>query len=136
MTHFIDTAVIMYAAGKEHPLRAPSQRVLRRVSTGDLAAITSAEVVQEILHRFSGGPNRETGALMAENTLALLGPVLSVTDRIMRRLPELVRRYPALTARDLLHVATCVDAQIETIVSPDRGFDAVTEIRRIGPGSA
>lgn len=135
MTHFIDTAVIMYAAGRAHPLREPSQRVLRRVSTGDLAAVTSAEVVQEILHRFSAGPHRETGCLMAENTLALLGPVLSITDRIMRRLPDLVRRYPALTARDLLHVATCVDAQVETIVSPDRGFDAVTEIRRVDPAA-
>jgi predicted nucleic acid-binding protein len=48
-------------------------------------------------------------------------------------LPGLIRRYPSLSARDLVHVATCMEERIETIVSSDRGFDAVTEVTRLDP---
>ena len=51
----------------------------------------------------------------------------------MRRVPGLVAAYPALSARDLIHVATCIAEGIDTIVSPDRGFDQVREIRRLDP---
>jgi predicted nucleic acid-binding protein len=32
-----------------------------------------------------------------------------------------------------VHVATCLQEGISEIVSPDRGFDTVSEIRRIDP---
>ncbi|MGH3544770.1 MAG: type II toxin-antitoxin system VapC family toxin [Mycobacteriales bacterium] len=133
MTWFIDTAVIMFAAGREYPLRLPCQNILREVSTGDVDAVTSAEVVQEILHRFSGSGNRATGVAMAEHTLELFSPVLSITHAVMSRMPELMLSNPHLTARDVMHVATCQEFGIETIVSPDRGFDAVAGLKRIDP---
>lgn len=55
MTFFIDTAVIMFAAGADHPLREPCQAVLRLHADQRIGAVTSAEVVQETLHRFSRG---------------------------------------------------------------------------------
>jgi predicted nucleic acid-binding protein len=48
-------------------------------------------------------------------------------------MPRLVERYPELSARDLIHVATCLEEGITAIVSPDRGFDTVSEIRRVDP---
>jgi hypothetical protein len=54
----------------------------------------------------------------------------------MRRMPELVEAHPTLAARDLIHVATCLQEGISDIVSPDRGFDAVPGIRRIDPANA
>ena len=46
MTSFIDTAVIMYAAGGEHPLRDPSRRILSRIGDGTLDGSISVEVIQ------------------------------------------------------------------------------------------
>lgn len=135
MTVFIDTAVVMYAAGADHPLREPCQRILTRVADGDLDAVVSVEVVQEIIHRFSALRRPDQGASMARDTLDLFAPVLPVTHAVMRRMPELVEAYPDLAARDLLHVATCLQEGIVEIVSPDRGFDRVAEIRRIDPAS-
>ena len=54
----------------------------------------------------------------------------------MRRMPELVAAHATLAARDLVHVATCLEEGIADIVSPDRGFDTVPWIRRIDPTSA
>ena len=128
---FLDTAVLMYAAGTEHPLRAPSQQIVRRIAAGDLDAVISAEVVQEILHRFVAIDRPELGARIARDALDLFDPVLPITHAVMHRMPALIERYPRLSARDLVHLATCLEAGIGSIVSPDRGFDAVTEIRRI-----
>jgi len=133
MTVFLDTAVLMYAAGGAHPLREPCRRLLRQVADGELEAVTSAEVIQEILHRYTRIGRPDTGAALARASLDLLAPVLPLTHALMRRLPDLVERYPDHEARDLVHVATCLHEGIAEIISPDRGFDAVDGIHRIDP---
>jgi len=131
LTVFIDSAVLMYAAGAPHELREPSVRIVRLVRDGMLQAVISAEVVQEILHRFVAIRRPEVGARIARDALDLFAPVLPITHAVMDRMPELITRYPSLTARDLVHVATCLEDGIGAIVSPDRGLDAVREVRRI-----
>ena len=51
----------------------------------------------------------------------------------MQRVPDLVETHPTLAARDLVHVATCLEEKIGGIISPDRGFDLVLGIRRLDP---
>ena len=133
MTVFVDTAVIMYAAGADHPLRGPCAALLARVADGELDAVTSADVIQEILHRFTALRRPSIGAAMASGALDLFAPVLPITHATMRRVADLIERYPRLAARDLVHVATCLEEGIGEIVSPDRGFDEVEGIRRLDP---
>jgi len=133
VTVFIDTAVVMYAGGAEHPMRDPCRRILARVADGELEGVTSVEVIQEILHRFSAIRRPDIGVSMARDALDLFAPVLPLTHAVMRRLPELMEAHPTLAARDLVHVATCLQEGIGDIVSPDRGFDTVPGIRRLDP---
>lgn len=133
MKVLVDTAVVMYAAGKDHPLREPCRDVLRAAVSGELDAHVSAEVAQEILHRFTHAGDSERGAAMAEAALDLLGPALPLTDAIARRTAALARAHPTAAARDLVHVATCVDAGITHLVSPDRDFDTFSDITRVDP---
>lgn len=130
---FIDTAILMYAGGEPHALRDPSAKIVRLVRDGRIDGVISAEVVQELLHRFVAIRRPEIGARMARDALDLFAPVLPLTHGIMDRMPDLVARYASLAARDLVHVATCLEESIGVIVSPDRGLDAVRELRRIGP---
>ncbi|MFI5291517.1 MAG: type II toxin-antitoxin system VapC family toxin [Candidatus Limnocylindrales bacterium] len=133
MSAFVDTAVLMYAAGGEHPLRRPSQRVLERVEAGALDAVISVEVVQEIVHRYLAIRRPDLALTGSTAALDIFAPVLPVTHAVMRRVPALVTQYPKLGARDLIHVATCQHEGIDEIISPDRGFDAVAGLRRIDP---
>ena len=133
MTVFIDTAVPMYAAGGNHPLRDPCRRILKLITQGDLDGVTSTEVVQEIAHRFLSVRHPEIATRLATDVLDLFVPVLPITHALMRRVPDLALRYPSLDARDLVHVATCIHEGITEIVSPDRAFDQVAEVRRIDP---
>ena len=96
-------------------------------------ATTSVEVIQEILHRFVSIRDPKTGRDLAKRTMDTFAPVLPVTHALMRRVPDLAKRYPALAARDLVHVATCVHEGITEIISTDRGFDQVAELQRIDP---
>jgi predicted nucleic acid-binding protein len=135
VTVFVDTAVLLYAAGGAHPLRDPCRRLLRRIADGELEAVISAEVIQEILHRFTRIGRPDAGTAMARAALDLFAPVLPITHATMRRMPDLVERHPGLAARDLVHVATCQAEGIEEILSSDRGFDSVPGIRRLDPAA-
>ena len=133
MTVFIDTSVLMYAAGDDHPLRRPCVDILDRVTSGTVAAVTSTEVVQEIVHRYRSIGRSETAIRVATLAMDMFAPVLPITHAVVRRLPNLAERYPSLQTRDLVHVATCVHEGITEIISADRGFDQVAELRRIDP---
>jgi len=133
VTVFVDTAVLMYAAGAEHPLQAPCARIVAGIREGEVEATTSVEVVQELIHRYISIGRPEAARTMATDALDLFAPVLPITHAVMRRVPALGARYPTLQARDLVHVATCIHEGISEIISPDRGFDQVAEIRRIDP---
>ncbi|MGQ0625724.1 MAG: type II toxin-antitoxin system VapC family toxin [Sporichthyaceae bacterium] len=132
MTVFVDTSVIMYAAGAAHPHREACRGVLRLVAEGELAATTSTEVVQEILHRFARA-DRVIGQTMAQGVLDLFGDLLPIDRRCLAAAVDRFPSAPHLSARDLLHVATCVVHGIDEIVSVDTGFDMASEIRRLPP---
>ncbi|MGI8536436.1 MAG: type II toxin-antitoxin system VapC family toxin [Mycobacteriales bacterium] len=123
---FIDTSVIMYAGGAEHPHRASCQRVLERVADRSLEAVTSTEVVQEILRRFARG-QRETGQRMARSVLDLFDDLLPVDRQSVGEAVSLFARHPQLSARDALHIGD--------IVSVDTGFDLVTAVQRVEPAA-
>ena len=130
---FVDANVLMYAAGGDHPLQRPCREIVDGIGHRSIAAATSVEVVQEIIHRYLAIGRVPGGLALAAQTMDLFAPVLPITHALLRRVPELARRYPGLAARDLIHVATCIHEGIADILSTDRGFDAVREIRRIPP---
>lgn len=61
--------------------------------------MTSAEVAQEIFHRFSRSPHAAEGAELAQATLDLFSPVLPITHGVVARLPALARHDPTHSAR-------------------------------------
>ncbi len=133
MTVFVDTAVLMYAGGPDHLLRHSCRAVVVAIGAGTISAVTSAEVIQEILHRFVSIRRPERGITMARDALELLGPVLPISHAVMARVPALVERYPGLATRDLVHVATCLEERVGTIVTTDVAMRRVTEVRCVAP---
>ena len=61
--------------------------------------------------------------------------MLPITHALDASRPGSRGQVPDLAARDLVHVATCIHEGITEIVSPDRGFDQVAEVRRIDPAA-
>lgn len=130
-TVFLDTNVFLYAIGAQHPLKAASQRVLERVGEGELDAVSSTEVVQEILYVLTRRGFRETGLKLARHATQLLGGLLPVTQDDLLTACDLIELYPGLSTRDAIHAATMLNNGISEIITADCHFDEVRGIRRL-----
>ncbi len=134
MTVFLDTNIFVYAAGREHPHKAPCLQVLREVANGSLSAVTSVEVIQELLHLFSRRSQRLDGIMLCRRVLALIPEPLPVERKTVELLCKLAEKYPDKGTRDLLHLASMVAAGIQQIVSVDQDFELFDEVERLEPG--
>jgi len=130
---FIDANIPMYAAGAEHPFKAPSLRVLEAAARRQIAAVTDAEVFQEIMHRYSSLGHRENGAEVAELFLQVVQDVLPVTRKDIVEALALYRRYPNVQARDTVHAAVMQSNDVTLIVTADRHFDRFVGLQRVDP---
>jgi predicted nucleic acid-binding protein len=121
---FVDTNVLMYAVGGEHPLREPARRFFEESLERGTRLVTSAEVLQELLHAYI--PVGRMATLDA--ALALAEGRIDVTwsiepeDVLFAR--TLVGRHPELGARDLLHVSCCMRRDVGEIKTFDRPLAA------------
>lgn len=135
MKCFLDTNIFMYAAGQEHPLKAPCVRILRRVAGEELEAVTSTEVLQEILYRYGTVGETQRGLRLARLAVEQVGgAILPVTLKDMQRAFELVERHgDAIAARDAVHAATMLNNGLTRLLSADTHFDAIAGITRMDP---
>lgn len=138
MKCFLDTNIFMYAAGREHPLKAPCVAILRRVAIEELEALTNAEVLQEILYRYSAIGEGERGLHLARLAVDQVGgEVLPITLADMQRAFDLVARYgTTIKSRDAIHAATALNHGVKHIVSVDSHFDVIEGITRVDPRKA
>lgn len=129
---YLDSNVPMYAAGRPHPLRDPAVALLRAVADNRLAAVTGAEVLQEILHRFHRiGALRQGLALCDTFHRFMEGHILPTTPTAVVKARRLLQAVPQLHVRDALHVAVMETHGIDTIVSADQAFARVPQLRWI-----
>jgi predicted nucleic acid-binding protein len=131
--YFLDTNVFMYAAGREHPLKAPCVAILRRVAREELEVLTNAEVLQEILYRYGAIGELQRGLHLARLAVdQMAGEVLPVTLADMHCAFDLVDRYGTkITARDAVHAATMLNNGLTHLISADSHFDIIEGITRL-----
>lgn len=133
---FLDANVFIHAAGREHPEREPCRELIRRIDEGEVAANSSAEVLQEVLHVLSRRGRRREAARAVRDALAMFPGLLPVTRREIAMAAELVDREPGIEARDAVHAATMRNNGIATIASTDPVFDRIPELVRLSPADA
>lgn len=126
---FVDTNVLMYAVGGEHPLRREARSFFETALERRHPLATSAEVLQELLHAYLPVNRLETldaALTLAEARIAAFWPVEAEDARLAR---ALVARHPGLGARDLLHLASCKRRDVAEIKTFDRALAAAFEAR-------
>lgn len=129
MAFFVDTNVLIYSTG-EGERREPCIRILRAIGSGDADGRTSTAVLEEVWHlELSGRADFLAGA--AARAYRIFTPLLPVTDEVVAAALSL--DADGLGANDRIHVATCIENGIDTIVTADSDFDSVRGIRRVDP---
>ena len=133
---FLDTNVFLYAIGAEHAEKAPCRRLLELVSWGKLEAVTSSEVLQEVLFFRMRRGNREDALESVRRIREIVDEVLPVTGDDVLAACDFLALYPALDARDAVHAAVAQRHRINSIVSVDKDFDRIQGLRRLTPAQA
>lgn len=93
--------------------------------------VTSAEVMQEILHRYVsiGRPDAIQPAFDA--LTGVVDEVFSVDAADVRAAKDVLMGRAPISARDALHVAIMKRHRVERIMSFDAGFDGIAWVERV-----
>lgn len=129
----VDSNVLMYAAGAEHPNKNPSVAWLERVARGDVDATLDAETLQEILYRYRSIRRWEEGRRVFDLARKMFPLVIPIDTEILDLARGILDSYPGLMARDALHASVVVRHELEAICSFDRDFDRIAGLRRLKP---
>jgi uncharacterized protein len=121
----------MYLVGAPHPHKADAQRLLERAIADRQRLVTDAEVLQEILHRYVAIERRDAIQPAFEALLGVVDEVFPIELPIVQRAKDVVLAYPALSARDALHVAAMEAHRVRKILTFDIGFDEYVGIERV-----
>lgn len=121
---FVDTNVVMYAVGRPHPLRESARAFLGDALRDRTPLCTSSEVLQEFLHAYSSTGRMET----LDRALALVRrtvpTVWSIEPEDVHLARTLLDQHPGLSARDVVHLASCIRRGVTEIRTFDRGLAA------------
>lgn len=115
----LDTTVLLYALGGDHPLRAPARRIITAIGDGRLAATTTPEVLQGFTHVRARRRGRADAVVLAQDLATLLTPLTVVTADDLRRGLAVFERTDQLGAFDAVLVALARRLDVP-IVSADR----------------
>jgi len=130
----LDTTVLSYAVGTEHSLREPCRHLLGAISSGAVRASTTIEVIQEFLHVRSRR-SREDAVELATAYLQLLSPLVRLDEDILGEAFKLYVATPGLGSFDALLAALAIQHS-DTLVSADRAFAEVPDLRHVVPDAA
>src|SRR3954447_11232675 len=106
--------------GTEHPEKAPCRRILAMAAAGEIDAVTSSEVLQEVLYVRLRRGQRSDGLASVETIRDLVGEVFPVTAADISEACELLAHHPALDARDAVHAAVAKRNKVALLVSADK----------------
>lgn len=128
---FIDSNVPMYVVGAEHPHKSVARRLLESTIAAGERLVTSAEVFQEILHRYAAIGRRDAIEPAFELLRAVADEVFPIELEDVERARVLLLTWRALSARDALHLAVLQRRGIGKIFSFDTHFDDIPGVERI-----
>jgi hypothetical protein len=133
---FLDTNVLIYALGDEHPAREPARRMMAAVAEGRIPGTTTVDVIQEFAHVYSRRRSRSESVANALSYATVLAPLAVAQDKELEHGLRLFARYKGLGAADAVLAATALANDARAIVSADRAFGNVEDLPFVELGSA
>jgi predicted nucleic acid-binding protein len=129
----VDANIVFYATGRPHPYKRPCLQILVDAARGVLQANVDVEVFQEVLHAYSLRGERKRGLSTFDDLLLTFPAPISIEREDIIGARTLLEHYTGLSARDAIHAAVVLNHGLEAIISADRAFDEITEIKRLDP---
>jgi predicted nucleic acid-binding protein len=132
----LDTTVLVYAKGADHPLRDSCRRLIAAIADRQIEATTTVEVIQEFVHVRARRRDRTDAALLGSDYVDLLSPLLTVTTEHLRRGLSLFEQVQRLGAFDAVLAAAAMDGGANALVSADTAFAEAPDLPHVMPDAA
>jgi len=129
----LDTTVLVYAVGDEHPLKEPSRGLIKAISENRVEASTTVEVIQEFVHVRARRRDRHDAADRGRELLRLLGPLIAPGDAELALALRLFEEHDGLGMFDAVLAATVMLSGADALVSADRAFASVRGLAHLDP---
>jgi uncharacterized protein len=128
---FIDSNVPMYLVGAPHPNKVASEQIVAALIARQEKLVSDAEVLQEILHRYTAIDRLDAIQPAFDALLGLVDELFPIQlENVQFAKTILLGKYQ-LSARDAIHLAVMEQRGVERILSFDQGFDRYPKVRRI-----
>jgi predicted nucleic acid-binding protein len=121
----------MYLIGGPHPHKTEAQVLLERLVASGKRLVTDAEVLQEILHRYTAINRREAIGPAFHVILDVVDDVLAIEKADVLRAGEIAQNRASMSARDAVHIAVMERHGIRSILSFDADFDRWPGLKRL-----
>ena len=128
----VDSNIPMYLVGAAHPNKDAARRALEEAVAAGESLCTDAEVLQEILHRYTAIRRPDDIDPAFDALLAIVDVVYPIERADVERARRLLRTTPTLSARDAVHSALMLGRDIDRVLTFDTGFDGIPGITRLG----
>lgn len=129
---FVDSNIPMYLVGADHPLKRAARLRLEQAVIENVPLATDAEVLQELLHRYTAIDRRDAIGPAWDAIVGVVDVIHPIELEDVTRARRLVSATPTLSARDAVHLAVMQRRGISRILTFDAGFDGIVGIERIG----
>lgn len=131
--YLVDTNVFLYARGREHEYRDPCRAILAAAGSRRIELVASVELVQEFVHVLLRRGVPRAAALDQADEVRAQCDIREFDESVLGEALRLLRQHTALDVRDAVHSATAVLADVRDVLSTDRAFDALDDVRRLDP---
>lgn len=121
-TFFIDTNILMYAVGAEHPLRPPCLKILERIGQGEISAVTDTEVFQEVAYRYWSQKKWPIALEILRDFQHLFNEIYPIEKQHLDLYYSLLTDHENLSPRDAIHIAVMQSHRLRNIYTADRAF--------------
>jgi predicted nucleic acid-binding protein len=128
----VDSNIPMYLVGAAHPNKDAARRALEEAVAAGESLCADAEVLQEILYRYTAIRRPDDIDPAFDALLAIVDVVYPIERADVERARRLLRTTATLSARDAVHIALMQGRDIDRILTFDVGFDGIPGITRLG----
>lgn len=128
---FLDSNIPMYIVGEDHPNRTMSVAIIQKLTIDRIPMYSDVEVLQEILHRYVSIDRKHQIQPAFDYLLAITEEVFPIQLDDLIEAKRTTLEHQGISARDAVHLSVMRRNGIRAILSFDRGFDAIPDIKRL-----
>lgn len=129
---YIDSNIFILAIINNESIGEKARKFLRNVQEGKEAASTSTLTFDEVVWKVLQTRGFDNAMIVANDLLEMQNLVfLDVNTSVLLKSYRLMKSYN-LYPRDSIHASCALNNNIFTIISEDKDFDRIKELRRKG----